>query len=65
MKLLFFIGEPLLLGYLEEAWKLTKTIAPGSRRLCEKAQAPSGGNDVLLFLLEKKLLIMWEMRLSG
>lgn len=54
MKLLFFAGEPLLLGRLAGALKLTKTIAPGSKRLREKAQAPSGGNDVLLFLLEKK-----------
>lgn len=52
MELLLYMGEPLLSGYLEAALKLNKTIN-SSTSVCEKAQAPSGGNNVLLFLLEK------------
>lgn len=49
------MGEPLLSGYLEAALKLNKTIT-SSTSVCEKAQAPSGGNNVLLIFIEKNIV---------
>lgn len=55
MKLLFYMGEFFYsLGYLEKAWKL-KQYLTGSTCVCTKAQAPSGGNTVLLLLLKNNV----------